>query len=276
MTRRWCSVGLFLLLTASWALAQTAPTVGLRENTPTVHAFINARVVVAPGKIIANGTVVIRDGIISAVGEKIVPPADARIWDMKGRTLYPGLIELSSDIGMPKAVQAQTGNPFDFSAPQQQQTEKPKGAAHWNAKMHAEFHADEEFVPDPKAAEKLRSQGFTLAVATPQRGIFRGTSALINLGDGAAPELFVERQVAQTMSFEQSGGFLAGYPNSLMGIIAFIRQSVPMMPTGIGKLRMLTQKISQGRCVPRQIQRWLRWQRHFKAVCRSSSMFQMI
>ena len=225
MIRRWCGIGLLLLLAAGWVFAQTAPTVGLRENVPTVHAFIHARIVVAPGKIIANGTVVIRDGVIAAVGEKIVPPEDARIWDMKGRTLYPGLIDLSSDIGMPKAAQAQTGNPFDFSAQQQQQAEKPKGAAHWNAKMRADFRADEEFVPDPKIAEKLRSQGFALAVATPQRGIFRGMSALVNLGGGAASELFVKRRVAQTMSFEQSGGFLSGYPNSLMGIIAFIRQS---------------------------------------------------
>jgi imidazolonepropionase-like amidohydrolase len=225
MIRRWCHAGLLLLLVAGWAFSQTAPTVGLRENTPTVHAFINARVVVAPGKVIVNGTVVIRDGVIDAVGDKVVAPADARIWDMKGRTLYPGLIDLFSDIGMPKAAQAQTGNPFDFSAAQPQQAEKPKGAAHWNAKMHADFNADEEFVTDLKAAEKLRSQGFTLAVATPQRGIFRGSSALVNLGAGSAPELFVKRRVAQTMNFEQSGGFLSGYPNSLMGIIAFMRQS---------------------------------------------------
>lgn len=224
MIRLWSSILLLLSLFTNWAIAQTAPTVGLRENTPSVHAFTNARIVVAPGKVIPRGTVIIRDGVIEAVGEKISPPADARIWDLKGLSVYPGLIEVSSDIGMPKPAQTQTGNPFDFSAPQQQ-TEKPKGAAHWNAKMHADFNADDEFVPDLKAAEKLRSQGFTLAVATPQRGIFRGASSLVELGDGFASDMFVKRRVAQNMSFEQSGGFLSGYPNSLMGIIAFIRQS---------------------------------------------------
>ncbi|MDP2884268.1 MAG: amidohydrolase family protein [Ignavibacteria bacterium] len=226
MIQRCCILFLLLAITAQWTSAQTAPTVGLRENTPTVHSFINARIVVAPGKIIPLGTLVIRNGVIEAVGEKVVPPADARIWDMIGRTLYPGLIEISSDIGMPKPPQAPSGNPFDVSAAQQQQQpERPKGAAHWNARMHAEFSADQEFVPDSKAAEKLRSQGFTLALATPQRGIFRGTSALVNLGDGAASDVIVKPKVAQNVSFEQSGGFSGGYPNSLMGIIAFIRQS---------------------------------------------------
>ena len=225
MIRRWCTVLMVLLLATSWTLAQIAPTTGLRENTPTIHAFTNARIVVAPGKVIAQGTVVIRNGVIEAVGEKLTVPADARVWDMKGLTLYPGLIEISSDIGMPKPQQAAAGNPFDFSAAPQQQAEKPKGAAHWNAKMHADFDAEQEFVPDAKAAEKLRSQGFTLAVATPQRGIFRGTSALVSLGDAAAVDLILKHPVAQHVSFEQSGGFSGGYPNSLMGIIAFIRQS---------------------------------------------------
>ncbi|MGA3244642.1 MAG: hypothetical protein ABSE41_08505, partial [Bacteroidota bacterium] len=175
MIRRLYCLALVLLLSVCWVLAQTAPTLGLRENTPTVHAFTNARIVVSPGKVIASGTIVIGNGVIEAVGEKVAAPADARIWDMKGKTLYPGLIDLSSDIGMPKPAQGQTGNPFDVAAAQQQQAEKPKGAAHWNMKMHAEFSADEEFVPDAKAAEKLRSQGFALAVATPQRGIFRGS-----------------------------------------------------------------------------------------------------
>ncbi len=225
MIRRWYCLTVILLLSASWVLAQTGPTVGLRENTPTVHAFINARIVLSPGKVITSGTLVIRNGVIEAVGEKVAAPADARAWNMKGKTLYPGLIDPSSDIGMPKPPQAQSGSPFDFAAAQQQQPEKPKGAAHWNTKMHAEFSADAEFVPDPKAAEKLRSQGFTLAVATPQRGIFRGSSALVNLGDGAASDLIVKRHIGQHVSFEQQGGFGGSYPNSLMGAIAFVRQT---------------------------------------------------
>lgn len=222
--QRWCILSVLLAFVTTLGFGQVAPTVGLRNNTPAVHVFTNAHIVVAPGNIIPNGTLVVRNGVIEAVGEKITPPADARIWDMKGLTLYPGLIELSSDIGIPKPQTTQQANPFDFTAAPQQQ-EKPKGPAHWNTRVHADYNAAEEFVPDAKAAEKLRSQGFTLALATPQRGIFRGTSALVNLGDGPGSELVVKRQVAQHVAFEQEGGFFSGYPNSLLGIIALIRQT---------------------------------------------------
>jgi imidazolonepropionase-like amidohydrolase len=223
MIRRRMTLMFLLLTGAGWLFGQTAPTVGLRDNTPCVHAFTNARIVVAPGKIIAHGTLIVRDGMIEAVGEKITPPADARVWDLDGRTLYPGLIELSSDFGMPKPAPTQTATPS--TAAPQAQAEKPTGATHWNAKMHAEVNADEIFAPDAKAAEKLRSQGFTMALVTPQSGIFRGTSALVNLSDNTATNVVVKRQVAQHLNIEQSGGFGGGYPSSLMGIIAFVRQT---------------------------------------------------
>ncbi len=204
--------------------AQTAPTVGLRDNTPSVHAFTNARIVVAPGKVIANGTLVARNGIIEAVGERITPPPDARVWDMKGLTLYAGLIELASDIGMPKPPAQPPQQPGALTSPPAR-PEPQKGAAHWNAKVFADVTAHTEFQPDNRAAEKLRSQGFALAVTLPQRGVFRGNSALIHLGEGSATDLIVKPQVGQVIALEATGGFLSGYPNSLMGTIALIRQT---------------------------------------------------
>ncbi|MEX0737533.1 MAG: amidohydrolase family protein [Bacteroidota bacterium] len=223
--QRWCTILCTLIVAAAGAWAQSAPTIGLRNNTPAVHAFTNARIVVAPGKVISNGTLVIRKGVIEAVGEKVTPPADARVWDMKGLTLYPGLIELASDLGMPKPPPAQGGGGFGGGAAAASRPEPPKGAAHWNAKMFADVAAANEFQADARAAEKLRSQGFTLALTSPQRGIFRGTSALVNVGEGKSTDLIVKPRVAHHVGLEATGGFLTGYPNSLMGIIAFIRQS---------------------------------------------------
>ncbi|MBM4167809.1 MAG: amidohydrolase family protein [Ignavibacteria bacterium] len=205
--------------------AQTAPVVGLRENTPAVHAFVNARIVVAPGKTIAKGTLVVRSGVIEAVGENVVPPADARVWNMEGLTLYPGFIELSSDLGMPKPQQVAQGGASGATMAQQRQQEAPKGAAHWNSRVQPNVDASLEFKADSRAAEKLRSQGFALALATPQLGIFRGSSALVSLGDGSGSELVVKRHATQTIALEQMQGFGGGYPSSLMGVIALVRQT---------------------------------------------------
>src|SRR5688572_13776286 len=88
----------------------TVPPEGLRDNTPAVHALVNAKVVVAPGKVIEKGTVVVRDGVIVAVGPagEVEAPADARVWDLAGKTVYPGLIEAYSETG--EAPRATTGS----------------------------------------------------------------------------------------------------------------------------------------------------------------------
>src|SRR5262249_42527637 len=73
------------------------PAEGLRDHTPRVHALVNARVVVAPGRLFDKATVVIRDQLIEAVGADLQPPQDARVWDLAGKTIYPGLIDLYSE-----------------------------------------------------------------------------------------------------------------------------------------------------------------------------------
>ncbi|MBF8249146.1 MAG: Amidohydrolase, partial [Bacteroidetes bacterium] len=227
MSFRWFSVVTLLAVLSAVAFPQIAPVAGMRDNTPTAQAFTNARIVVSPGRVISRGTLVIRDGVIEAVGENAAVPADARVWDMAGLTLYAGFIDLSSDYGLPKPIEPAAGGGFGGGQqqPQPPREEPLKGAAHWNAKMRADFDASEEFQADARAAEKLRSQGFALVLATPQRGIFRGQSALVNLGDRPGSDVVVKRRVAQTLAFEQGQGFGGGYPGSLMGIIAFTRQS---------------------------------------------------
>src|ERR1700709_1340774 len=96
-----------LLAVFSFALAATAqvssaPKQGLRENDPRVHALTNARIVTAPGKTIEKGTVLIRDGIIVEVGPDVKVPAEARAWDLAGKTIYPGFIDAYSRLDLPE------------------------------------------------------------------------------------------------------------------------------------------------------------------------------
>src|SRR5215213_8790671 len=92
-----CAISIFGLA-VSLLLAQppsTVPPTGLRDNTPACHALVGARIVVAPGKTIEKGTLVVRDGKIVAVGasDDVKAPADARVWDCTGKTIYAGLID---------------------------------------------------------------------------------------------------------------------------------------------------------------------------------------
>src|SRR5947209_19158498 len=66
------------------------------------YAITNARIVTVAGPEIARGTVVVRDGLITAVGANVSAPADARIIDGTGLTVYPGLIDANTTLGLPQ------------------------------------------------------------------------------------------------------------------------------------------------------------------------------
>lgn len=207
-----------LLLAALPALAQTEPVEGLRDNTPRVHALINAKIVTAPGNVLARGTVVVRDGVIEAVGANLAPPADARVWDCAGRTVYAGLIESYSHLGFATESKPAAGEPA--------KSEKRAGIQPWNDRVRAHENAKDHFVFDAKAARELRELGFGAALIVPPKGIFRGTSALITLGDEAPKQGSLLPRVAQHLAFETSSFAERKYPTSLLGAIALIRQTL--------------------------------------------------
>ncbi|MGH9945535.1 MAG: hypothetical protein ACRD9R_24535, partial [Pyrinomonadaceae bacterium] len=65
------------------------------------YAITNARVVPAAGQEIARGTVVVRNGLVAAVGANVTAPPDARVIDGAGLTVYPGLIDAHTNLGIP-------------------------------------------------------------------------------------------------------------------------------------------------------------------------------
>src|SRR6476646_8349988 len=94
-----------LFIAASgFAQVTTVPKQGIRENDPRVHALTNARIIAAPGKTIEKGTVVIRDGLIVEVGPDVKVPAEARVWDLAGKTIYAGFIDSYSRLDLPETL----------------------------------------------------------------------------------------------------------------------------------------------------------------------------
>src|SRR5712664_2386291 len=77
-------------------------------QTPSAVAIRNAKIVTVSGPVIAKGTVVVRNGLIEAVGENVAAPADALVLEGEGLTVYPGLIDSLSTVGQPGAAPAAT------------------------------------------------------------------------------------------------------------------------------------------------------------------------
>jgi imidazolonepropionase-like amidohydrolase len=212
----------------------TAPLEGLRDATPRVHALTGARVVTAPDNLIEDGTVIIRDGVIEAVGAGLTAPADARIWDVRGRTIYAGFIESESSLFLPANWKAAGSAARDDAANAGTPETSPAGlidpvagARAWNPRITPERLASRALIADTRGAEALRKLGFTAAHIMPSRGIFRGQTAVVSLGRGGFNEKVIRDAVAQPLAFEH-GGSGAGqpYPVSLMGAVAVLRQTL--------------------------------------------------
>src|SRR4029077_636771 len=83
--------------------------------------------------------------------------------------------------------------------------------------------ADEVNLTD-KRIETWRSAGFTTVVSSPKAGFFPGQAAVLDLGGERAGDLVVKTPVAIPISTKPSGGFGSGFPDSLMGVLAYEHQ----------------------------------------------------
>ena len=182
---------------------QVGPAKELHRNPPRVWALTNAVIHSSPGKKIDNGTVVIRNGMITSVGSKIKIPNQATILDMNGKHIYAGFIESWLDVNtVVKDTSLQ---------------------AYWNSNMRAYLNATDLFHPKEKVINDLRKVGFTTAHIAPKGGIFQGTSGLVQLGN--EPKV-LSNNIAQIIEYASGGWQGKESPSSLLGAIAFIRQGL--------------------------------------------------
>ena len=206
---RTAAVSMAAAVTSSLLVASGAPH--------RVHAIVGARIVTAPGQVIEKGTVVMRDGLVAAVGADVQPPADARVWKGDGLTVYPGLIDAFI---MPPEPPRRPAEGASAGAPGSR-SPTPAGAAHPLPSVRPERRVAEGPPLDAKQAESLRHAGFTAVHLAARDGVFRGSSAVVALGEGSLGENIVAADAAQVVALAPQR---QGYPGSLMGAVATVRQ----------------------------------------------------
>jgi imidazolonepropionase-like amidohydrolase len=205
-------LGLGLLLASALGAQQssrTEPVTGLRDNGSGFHALVGARVVTGPGQVLENATIVIRNGLIVSVGRGQQAPAGARVWDLAGQTVYPGFIDAHADLGMDQVPEG-----------------GDVGPTHWNPQVRAWYSTTSGFRDDSTRRRSLRSLGFGTALAVPKQGIFRGTASVVNLSEAGVRERVLRPDLVQAVGFQRSFTLGGGYPNSAMGTIALMKQTL--------------------------------------------------
>jgi imidazolonepropionase-like amidohydrolase len=187
------------------------------------YAITNAKIVTVSGATIDKGTIVIRNGLIDAVGANVTPPADAQVFDATGLTVYPGFIDALTSLGLPSAP-ARTQGPGGgggAAAAAAAAAAQPASNSNYPAGLRPEDAAFDEVRAGESQFEAVRNAGITTVLTVSRTGIFNGQSTVINLAGDSVSGMVVKPQFAEHISFATLPG---QYPGSLLGTFSALRQ----------------------------------------------------
>lgn len=155
-----------------------------------VFAIRNAHIVTVSGPDIDNGTVVIRDGKIEAVGTSVNVPSGAQTIDARGLSVYPGMIDAGTNMGLVEVPQGANGT-VDLSE---------VGDFNPNAKAIIAVN------PHSAHIAVTRVEGVTNTVTAPAGGLISGQAALINLLGTTPKEMAVVPYAALVINYPRVAG----------------------------------------------------------------------
>lgn len=215
------AIGLVFSTTFVFAQQTTFPVNGSYDTRPGMFAFTNATIVVNANQTLTNATLLIKGQTIQAVGAGLSVPKGYVIVDLKGKFIYPSLIDAFTSYGITEAA----AQPRGFGAQRQSIfVSTKKGAYGWNEAIKPETYVKNVFSADSKKADELRKVGFGSVNVINRDGIARGVSAAVTLNEDADNSLILKDQTAANYSFNK-GTSSNDYPTSLMGSIALLRQT---------------------------------------------------
>ena len=161
-------------------------------------AIVGARIVTVSGATIENGTVVIQNGKIAAVGANAVIPAGAEKIDGKGLSVFPGMIDAATNVGLAEIGQGVNAS-VDISE---------------TGTMNANAKAIKGINPHSSHVNVTRVNGITTVMSYPTGGLIAGQAAVINLNGSTQDEMAVIREFGLVINFPRistGGGFGGGF-----------------------------------------------------------------
>jgi hypothetical protein len=207
----------------------------VRSGDRLSFALTGARVLAAPGRTFDPGVVVVRGGVIEAVGPagKVPVPADARVFDLRGRVVHAAFVD--PYVPADRLAGRKRRAPSDEEEPSEERTppapRRPQGPAnHPLASVRSDERIVDSLSVADRVAEAYRRLGFAVVAAVPQTGILRGRAAVVSLADGPLSGRVLQAASGQVISleperFDFANFGRAGYPVSKMGAVALVRQS---------------------------------------------------
>ena len=209
-----CPLPLTLLLLLTLTL--TLSTQALTQDKPVV--LKGGKLLTVTHGTIENGVVIMQAGKITAVGAatSVNVPADARVIDATGMTIYPGLIDSETQLGL-----------TEISA-----EEMTNDLVEMSDEIMPHMHTAEAFHAETVLIPVARMNGITNAVVAPDSGdTLPGQDSFIQLAGANATEMLLIRDIALPLNFtgdqrRNKGGFAKSkFPSTRMGLAAQLRQA---------------------------------------------------
>ncbi|HXW08626.1 MAG TPA: amidohydrolase family protein [Vicinamibacterales bacterium] len=153
-----------------------------------VLAVTNATIHAVSGPAIENGTIVMRDGRIEAVGAAVPIPADAKVIDAAGAHVYPGFINARTTVGLNEP------GPRGFEDVNEIVDLSP------HLRTRVAYHAESDAIP------VARANGITTVAVAPTAGTFGGEVAVMNLDGWTWEEATLRPNAGIAFTFPVVGG----------------------------------------------------------------------
>lgn len=178
------------------ALGQSDGSQQNKTGRAGTFAIVGAKVVTVTGAVIENGTVVIQNGKITAVGAGASVPSGAERIDGKGLSVFPGMIDASTNLGLAEIGQGANAT-IDIAE---------TGTNNANAKAITGVN------PHSSHVNVTRVNGITTVMSAPTGGLIAGQGTVINLNGATQADMAVEGTVALVINFPRvvAGGFGGG------------------------------------------------------------------
>lgn len=184
----------------SAAHGQTAAGRG-QEAGPGPVALVGGEVHTVSGSVLRGGTVVLAGGRIAAVGREVPIPPGARVLDVRGKVVTPGLLDSSTRLGVVE-IGSYAGTSDGSSA---------------NPRMTAAFQVAEGINPYSTLIPVARVEGITRVVVAPapEASLLAGMGALVHLGGPKSADMLQKNPVGLWGALGEQGSALSGGARSL-------------------------------------------------------------
>ncbi len=206
LRHRWTMILLVLLLPA-FAFAQEDQELAPVTRT---YAITNVNIIQGPGRKVDMGTVVVKDGLITAVGKAVAIPAEAIVIKADSMYVYAGFIDGLSRAGVTK--------------PKEETREKIKDPGNPppdRAGITPQVDVRNSLNPSDKALEELRGVGFTAAQVVPYGNLLPGQAAIVLTGASSADAMVL---VSKSAMYSELTGATNIYPATILGVMAKWRE----------------------------------------------------